>query len=72
MAQQYPQYSKQITAAAQTAFLHGDQWAYAAGIAAVLLGAVLVFFFFPRKGAEEQLLEQYTAEDATAAAVVAP
>jgi hypothetical protein len=31
-----------------------------------------VFFFFPRKEAEEQLLEQYTAEDATAAAVVAP
>jgi Major Facilitator Superfamily len=31
VAQQYPQYTSQITAAAKTSFLQGDQWAYAAG-----------------------------------------
>jgi hypothetical protein len=54
----------QIIAAAKTSFLHGDQWAYAAGIIAVLLGAVLVFFCFPRHEREEELLAAYHAEDA--------
>ncbi|HTZ06428.1 MAG TPA: MFS transporter [Gaiellaceae bacterium] len=48
---------------AKTAFLKGDQWAYLAGIVAVLLGAVIVWFFFPKKEREEQLLAQYHAED---------
>ena len=30
---------------------------------AVLLGAVLVYFCFPRKEAEEQLLRDYAAQD---------
>ena len=30
---------------------HGDQWAYTAGIVAILLGAALVFFLLPRKRA---------------------
>src|SRR4051794_7862242 len=34
VAQQYPQYATQITAAAKASFLHGDQWAYLAGIVA--------------------------------------
>src|SRR6185436_6435603 len=41
VAQQYPQYADQITAAAKSAFLQGDDWAYSAGVVAVLLGAVL-------------------------------
>ena len=41
----------------------GDQWAYTAGIVAVLLGAALVFFMFPKKEQEEQLLAEYHAED---------
>lgn len=65
VAAQYPQYSTQITAAAKTAFLQGDEWAYTAGIIAVLLGAVIVFFLFPRKDAEERLLAQYAAQDAS-------
>ena len=32
VAQQYPKYADQITAAAKSAFLEGDQWAYIAGI----------------------------------------
>ena len=55
VAQQYPQYASQITAAAKQSFLDGDQWAYTAGLVAVLLGAVLVFFLFP-KDEEQQLL----------------
>jgi MFS transporter, DHA2 family, multidrug resistance protein len=58
-AQRYPQYSKQIIAGAKTAFLQGDQWAYLAGIVAVLLGAVIVAFFFPRRERERSLLAEY-------------
>jgi len=64
VAQQYPQYAGQITAAAKQSFLDGDQWAYTAGIVAILLGAVIVFFCFPKKHEEEELLARYGAEDA--------
>ena len=63
VAAQYPQYASQITSAAKTSFLDGDQWAYTAGIVAVLLGAALVFFLFPKHEDEEQLLARYHAED---------
>ena len=63
MAQQYPQYASQITAAAKASFLAGDQWAYLAGLAAVLFGAVLVFFLFPKEDAEKRLLAEYHATD---------
>ena len=66
VAAQYPQYATQITAAAQTAFLQGDDWAYLAGIIAVLLGAAIVFFLFPGKADEERLLAEYAAQDAAA------
>jgi EmrB/QacA subfamily drug resistance transporter len=67
-AQQYPQYASQITAAAKASFLQGDQWAYTAGIVAILLGTALVFFLFPRKDDEQRLLAQYHAEDTAATA----
>jgi DHA2 family multidrug resistance protein-like MFS transporter len=63
IATQYPQYADQITAAAKQSFLDGDQWAYLAGIAAMLLGAALVFFLFPKKEEEEALLRQYHETD---------
>jgi MFS transporter, DHA2 family, multidrug resistance protein len=63
-ATRYPQYTEQIVAAARESFLEGDQWAYTAGIVAVLLGAALVFFCFPRGEEEKRLLERYGAEDA--------
>jgi DHA2 family multidrug resistance protein-like MFS transporter len=64
VAAQYPQYSTQIVAAAKTSFLQGDDWAYTAGVVAVLLGATLVFFFFPKHAEEEALLREYAASDA--------
>jgi EmrB/QacA subfamily drug resistance transporter len=59
LAQQYPQYSTQIMAAAKHSFLAGDHWAYFAGIVAILIGAALVFFKFPKKEEEKRLLAQY-------------
>jgi DHA2 family multidrug resistance protein-like MFS transporter len=63
VAQQYPRHSQQIIAAAKSSFLQGDELAYAAGIVAILLGAGLVYFFFPKRDEEQRLLERYNAED---------
>jgi hypothetical protein len=63
LAAENPQYADAITAAAKTSFLQGDDWAYAAGIVAVLAGAVLVFFLFPKMTEERSLLGRYHAED---------
>ncbi len=65
VAQQYPKYADQITAAAKSSFLDGADWAYAAGIIAIVLGAVLVFFLFPRRDDERRLLAEYRTEDAS-------
>jgi hypothetical protein len=53
----------QIVAGAKSSFLAGDQWAYTAGIVAVLLGAVIVFFCFPQAEREKELLASYAAEN---------
>jgi EmrB/QacA subfamily drug resistance transporter len=66
IAQQNPQYAAQITAAAREAFLAGDQRAYLIGLLSVLIGAVLVFFVFPRKDRELELHTQYETQDAAA------
>jgi DHA2 family multidrug resistance protein-like MFS transporter len=63
LAGQYPRHSEQIIEAAKVSFLQGDAWAYSAGIVAILLGAALVFFAFPKRDDEEKLLERYNAED---------
>ena len=62
-AEKYPKYESEIVAAAKSSFLQGDEWAYVAGIVAILLGAALIYFLFPKKEREEELLEQYHAED---------
>ena len=72
VAAEYPQYAAQITAAAKTAFLAGDQYAYLAGIIAVLLGAALVFFIFPKRDKERELLVAFHQEDVAAIAAAAP
>jgi MFS transporter, DHA2 family, multidrug resistance protein len=63
IAEQHPQYATQITAAAKSSFLDGADWAYTAGIVAILLGAALVFFLFPKRDDEARLLARYHAED---------
>jgi DHA2 family multidrug resistance protein-like MFS transporter len=63
-ASQYPKYSSEIIAGAKSAFLDGDDRAYVAGIVAIVIGAVIVFFLFPHKDDEQRLLEQYQTDDA--------
>jgi MFS transporter, DHA2 family, multidrug resistance protein len=63
IAEQYPQYADAITAGAKESFLDGADWAYTAGIVAIVLGFVLVFFLFPKKDEEQRLLARYQAED---------
>jgi MFS transporter, DHA2 family, multidrug resistance protein len=66
IAARYPQYASQITAGARSSFLDGADWAYTAGIIAILLGAVLVFTLFPKRDEEQALLARYHAEDEAA------
>jgi MFS transporter, DHA2 family, multidrug resistance protein len=72
VAAEYPQYSAQILAAAKTSFLAGADYAYSAGIVAVLLGATLVFFAFPNKDGERRLLAEYHDADESARAELDP
>ena len=65
VGQQYPQYASQITAAAKTSFLQGADWAYTAGIVAILLGAAVVYRFFPKRDDEQRLLAEYHVTDTT-------
>ena len=64
IAQRYPEYSNAIISAAKTSFLHGDKLAYTVGLLVVLGGAAIVWFLFPRKDREQELLAEYAAEDA--------
>jgi hypothetical protein len=66
-----PSIQDNIIAGAKTAFLQGDDWAYFAGIVAVLLGAALVWFKFPKRDDEQRVLAEYHAED-TGSAEPAP
>ena len=63
VAQQYPQYSANILTSAKISFLAGDHLAYTAGIIAILLGGVIIYFKFPRHEEEKQLLSMYNDLD---------
>ena len=64
IAKQYPQYSNQIIGAAKDSFIHGQRWAYASGVIAVVLGALVVGIFFPKRKGEVELLASYQRTDA--------
>jgi hypothetical protein len=66
IAEQYPQYATAITAGAKSSFLDGADWAYTAGIVAILIGATLVYFLFPKGREEKRLLALYHEEDTAA------
>jgi hypothetical protein len=66
VAQQYPKYASQITAGAKQSFLDGADWAYVAGIVAIVLGAIVVAFLFPKKEQEQRLLNEYHSTDTVA------
>jgi MFS transporter, DHA2 family, multidrug resistance protein len=67
LASKHPHNASQITAAAQSSFLQGDQWAYLAAMIAVAIGMALVFKFFPKKKQENELRNAYHAQDTAAA-----
>jgi MFS family permease len=62
-ATRFPDYATEIVSAAKTAFLHGDHWAYIAGIVATLIGALVIFALFPDKQRETELLATYHDQD---------
>jgi MFS family permease len=64
VALQYPRYSTQIVRAAKESFVHGQHWAYGAGLIAVVLGACLVAALFPDRQGELGLLGAYRRADA--------
>jgi MFS family permease len=66
-AQQYPPYSDAIIQGARDSFVQGQDWAYTAGIIAVLAGAALVAWKFPKHDREVELLRSYHEQDAAAA-----
>jgi MFS family permease len=72
LASQHPADASTIVAAAKSSFLQGDVWAYTAGIVAIVLGAALVYFFFPSREEENELLATYAAEDRAAEGAVSP
>ena len=72
LAAQYPEYANEITAAAQSSFLAGDQIAYLAGLGAVVIGIGLTFFLFPKKDEELRLRAQFLAEDQAPTAGAGP
>jgi MFS family permease len=61
-----PSQASAIIAGAKTSFLHGADLAYTAGIIFILLGGMVVWFLFPKKDREHELLERYEREDAPA------
>ncbi len=63
VAKQHPQYSTQIITAAKSSFLTGDHLAYLAGIIAILIGTAVVFFMYPKKEEEINLLAEYHDQD---------
>jgi DHA2 family multidrug resistance protein-like MFS transporter len=63
VAERYPQYADQIIAAAKSSFLAGESMAIAVCVLVVLAGAVLVYFCFPRRDREVELLASYAAID---------
>jgi MFS transporter, DHA2 family, multidrug resistance protein len=63
VSEQYPQYASEIITAAKESFLQGSDWAYLAGIAAIIIGGAIVFFKFPKMEEEKRLLALYQDED---------
>jgi MFS family permease len=62
-AAQHPEAAGDIVDAARSSFVDGDDWAYLAGIGAVVVGGAIVFVLFPGKDDEERLLAEYHRED---------
>lgn len=58
-AKHHPLHAQEIIAAARESFLSGQRWAYAAGSVAVVLGAALVAWAYPKHDEELRLASEY-------------
>jgi len=63
IAMQYPQYTDQIVAAARQSFVDGQQVSFTVGIVSMLIGLAVVWFGFPTKNAEIDLVAGYQRSD---------
>ena len=63
VAEGYPQYADAIIGGARQSFLDGANWAYAGGIASMVLGAVLVAIWYPNRAREHELVSSYASMD---------
>ena len=63
VASRYPQYADQIVAAARDSFVSGQKWAFLSGLLAMGLGTALVWFGFPDRARESELIASYHAAD---------
>jgi len=70
VAERYPQYADAIIAGARESFVAGQDWAFSAAAIAVALGAVLVWFCFPNRDRELELIARYAAEDGSPSATI--
>ena len=68
-AAQFPEYATQITAAARQSFVDGQDWAYLAGIIAIVGGGLLIATMYPKHDEELVLLDEYHRIDGTVVAV---
>ena len=59
----YQEHAAAIVSGAKESFIHGQDWAYLAGVVAILLGAALVAVCFPDAEDEQELLAAYRTED---------
>lgn len=64
VAEQHPDLSGDILAAARESLLAGAWGAYLIGAVAIVLGGLIVWFGLPKKEHEEELRARYRAEDA--------
>ena len=62
LASKYPDYKNAVIQAARESFLAGANWAYASGILAAIIGAALVWFFFPRHEREVAMYREFGSE----------
>jgi MFS family permease len=62
IAKQYPEYADGIVKAARDSFLSGADWAYAAGMGFMLVGAIVAVAFYPGREREHELFRQYAEE----------
>jgi MFS transporter, DHA2 family, multidrug resistance protein len=66
-AESHPLFAKPIIEAARQSFVDGQNWAYLAGIVAIVGGAIVIGLLYPKHDDEIALLEEYHRLDGAAA-----